>query len=134
MTNPVFIIVIACIFSLVIFTSATCSSALLKNNYNYIQVQYFKSVKYNPYLRYACLHRKRIFSLMNYVDKVICPSYKEIHVLANRPFSLGGHVESQENKKVCFRTASLAHTRIQCKACRAKTNLFILLRLNMAAE
>ena len=50
------------------------------------------------------------------------------------PFSLGGHVESQQNKKLCYCTASLAHTWIQCEACRAKTKLFILLRLNMAAE
>ena len=26
----------------------------------------------------------------------------------NRPFSLGGHVKSHENKKLCFCTASLA--------------------------
>ena len=44
------------------------------------------------------------------------------------------HVESQENKKLCFRTASLGQTRIQYEAFRAKTKLFILLRLNMAAE
>ena len=51
----------------------------------------------------------------------------------NRPLPLGGHVESRGNKKLCFRTASLGQTRIQCEACRAKTKLFILLRLNMAA-
>ena len=54
--------------------------------------------------------------------------------LRNRPFSLCGHVESQENRKLCFCTASLAQTRIQCEASRAKTKLFILLRLNMAAD
>ena len=54
--------------------------------------------------------------------------------LSHRPLSLGGHVESQKNKKLCFRTASLAQTRIQCEACRAKPKVFILLRLNMAAE
>ena len=37
-------------------------------------------------------------------------------------------------RKRCFCTASLAQTRIQCEACCAKTKLFILLRLNMAAE
>ena len=36
--------------------------------------------------------------------------------------------------KSCFRTASLGQTRIQGDVCRAKTKLFILLRLNMAAE
>ena len=30
-----------------------------------------------------------------------------------RPLSLGGHVESRGNKKLCFRTASLGQTRIQ---------------------
>ena len=39
---------------------------------------------------------------------------------SNRPFSLGGHVKSQENKKLCFCMASLAHTRIQCEASGAK--------------
>ena len=34
----------------------------------------------------------------------------------NRPLSLGGHVESRGNKKLCFRTASLGQTRIQCEA------------------
>ena len=43
-----------------------------------------------------------------------------------------GHFESQENKKLCFRTASLAQTRVQCEASRAKTKLFIFLRINMA--
>ena len=35
------IIDVACIFSPAIFTSATCPTALLKNNYNYMQVKYF---------------------------------------------------------------------------------------------
>ena len=50
-----------------------------------------------------------------------------------RPLSLGGHVESRGNKKLCFHTASLGQTRIQCNACHAKTKPFILLRLNMTA-
>ena len=32
-----------------------------------------------------------------------------------------------DDKKLCFRTASLGQARIQCEACRAKTKLFILL-------
>ena len=52
----------------------------------------------------------------------------------NRPFSLGGHVESQEDKKLCFCTASLALNSHVGEASRAKTKLFIHLRLNMAAE
>ena len=52
----------------------------------------------------------------------------------NRPLSLGGHVESQENKKLCFCTASLALNLHLGEACCAKTKLFILLRLNMATE
>ena len=55
-------------------------------------------------------------------------------LLVNRPFSLSGHDESQENKKLCFCMVSLAQTRIQCEANRAKTKRFILMRLNMAAE
>ena len=38
------IIDVACIFSPAIFTSATCPTALLKNNYNYMQVKYFRSI------------------------------------------------------------------------------------------
>ena len=53
---------------------------------------------------------------------------------SHRPLSLGGHVGSQENKKLCFCTASLAQIRIQCEASRATTKPFILQRLNMAAE
>lgn len=41
------IIDVACIFSPAIFTSATCPTALLKNNYNYMQVKYFRSMEYN---------------------------------------------------------------------------------------
>ena len=51
-----------------------------------------------------------------------------------RPFSLGGHVESQENKKLCFCTVNPALNSHVGEANRAKTKLFILLRLNMAAE
>ena len=41
-----------------------------------------------------------------------------------RPLSLGGHVDSQETRKLCFCTASLAQTRIQCEASRAKNKAF----------
>ena len=44
--------------------------------------------------------------------------------LTNRPLSHGGHVESQENKKLCFCTASLALNSRLAEACRAKTKLF----------
>ena len=37
----------------------------------------------------------------------------------------GGHVESEENKKLCFCTASLALISYLAEACRAKTKLFI---------
>ena len=57
-----------------------------------------------------------------------------LHTEINKPFSLSGHVESQEDKKLCFCMASPSHTLIQCNASRAKTKLFILLRLKMAAE
>ena len=46
----------------------------------------------------------------------------------------GGHVESQDNKQLCFYMASLALNSLQCQANRAKTKLFILKRLNMTAE
>ena len=52
--------------------------------------------------------------------------------LGQKTFVARSHVESQENKKLCFCTASLAQMRIQCEASRAKTNLFTLLRLNVA--
>ena len=54
-------------------------------------------------------------------------------VKLNRLLSLGGHVDSQENKKLCFCTASLALNTRLVEACRAKTKLFIPPRLNMAA-
>ena len=47
------------------------------------------------------------------------------------PLSLGGHVESRENKKLCFCMASLALNSRLGEASLAKTKLFILLRLNM---
>ena len=49
----------------------------------------------------------------------------------NRPLSLGSHVESQENKKLCFCMARLALNSRLGKASCAKTKFFILLRLNM---
>ena len=52
--------------------------------------------------------------------------------LIYRPLLPGSHVESQENKKLCFCTASLALNSCLGEACHAKTKLFILLRLNMA--
>ena len=68
------------------------------------------------------------------IAKVV-PFKLELNALeGHRPLLLGGHVESQEDKKLCFCTASLAQTRIQCEACRAKTKLFILPRLNVAAK
>ena len=42
----------------------------------------------------------------------------------NSPLSIGGHVESQENKKLCFCTASLALNSRLAEACRAKTKAF----------
>ena len=60
--------------------------------------------------------------------------FRDVIRLPHRPLSLGGHVDSQESKKLWFCAASLAQTRIQCEANRPKTKLFILLRLNMAAE
>ena len=51
-----------------------------------------------------------------------------------RPLSLGGHVESQGNKKLSFFTASLTLNSRLTEASRAKTKLFILLRLNMARQ
>ena len=63
-----------------------------------------------------------------------CSVYLFLFFFFNRPFSLGGHVESQENNKLCFCAASLALDSRVGDASRAKTKLVILLRLNMAAE
>ena len=52
----------------------------------------------------------------------------------NWPLSRGGHIESRENRMLCFCTASLALKSRLAEACRAKTKLFIRSRLNMAAE
>ena len=41
-----------------------------------------------------------------------------------RPLSMGGHVESKENKKLCFCTASLALNSLLAEAFRAKTKAF----------
>ena len=43
----------------------------------------------------------------------------------NRPLSLSGHVDSQENKKLRFCPASVGQTTIQCEACRAKKQSFL---------
>ena len=56
----------------------------------------------------------------------------KLHKSPSRTIALsrGDHIESQENKKLCFCTASLALN----KACHAKTKLFIPSRLNMAQQ
>ena len=59
-------------------------------------------------------------------------SVKKTLTLLNRPLSLGGHVESQENKKLFFCMVSLALNWRLGEACREKSKFFILLRLNMA--
>ena len=51
----------------------------------------------------------------------------------NRPLSHGGHVDSKDNKKLCFCTASLALNSCLGEVCHAKIKLFIPSRLNMAA-
>ena len=49
---------------------------------------------------------------------------KHIHgirsIFANRPLSLDGHIESQENKKLCFRTASLVQNSVRGLQCKNK--------------
>ena len=71
------------------------------------------------------------FIIIVYFGSLLC-AYMCVQV--NRPLSLGGHVESQRNKKLCFCTANLALNSRLTKACRAKTKLFIPPILNMAAE
>ena len=41
--------------------------------------------------------------------------------ILKRPLSLGGHAESQENKKLCLYSGSLALNSRLAEACRAKT-------------
>ena len=43
--------------------------------------------------------------------------------ILKRPLSLGGHAESQENKRLCLYSASLALNSRLAEACRAKTQL-----------
>ena len=47
---------------------------------------------------------------------------KEKSIYMNRPLSLGGHVESQDNKKLCFSMASLALNSRLGEACLRKTS------------
>ena len=78
-----------------------------------------------------------LLSYGNHVVLMLTSFYlhlKSTEVCVNRPLSLGSHVESQGNKKLCFCTASLTQTQIQGEASPAKTKLFILLRLNLATE
>ena len=76
----------------------------------------------------ACL---RIVDVsLSSTKNVLSPMKRKI--CCYRPLSRGGHVESQENKKLCFCTARLALNSRLAEACRAKTKLFILLILNMA--
>ena len=51
--------------------------------------------------------------------------YRIITHLINWLLSHGGRVESQDNKKLCFCTASLSLNSRLAEACRAKTKLFI---------
>ena len=71
-----------------------------------------------------------IFLLMEKCHRKIGPFLEKW--CYNRPLSLGGHVESQENKKLCLCTASLAPNSCLGEANRTKTKLFIVLRLIMA--
>ena len=86
----------------------------------------------------VCSHRLLVIihhALMTCADVHESPSQARLHLRLlvrvllhlHRPFSLGGHVETRGKK------ASLGQTRIQGEAYRAKTKLFILLRLKMAA-
>ena len=49
-------------------------------------------------------------------------------LVSGRPLSLGSHVESQENKKLCFCMASLALNSRLGEACHAKKKKFYILR------
>ena len=86
----------------------------------------------------VCSHRLLVIihhALMTCADVHESPSQARLHLRLlvrvylhlHRPLSLGGHVETRGNK------ASLGQTRIQCETYRARTKLFILLRLKMAA-
>ena len=54
--------------------------------------------------------------------------------MADRLLSHASHVESQENKKFCFCTASLALNLQLTEVYHVKTKLFIPPILNMATE
>ena len=73
-----------------------------------------------------------ILSLSNALKCKI--GYYGIKIHFNRPFLHGGHLESPENKKLCFCAASLALNSRLAEACLAKTKLFIPPRLKMAAK
>ena len=77
-------------------------------------------------------HSSEEFSVI--IANFIFVTNASMMTLPDRPLSHGGHVESQENKKLCFCTASLALNSRLAEACRAKTKLFVPPRLNMAAE
>ena len=57
-------------------------------------------------------------------------SFKDLQTIY-RPFSLGGHVESQKNQKLCFCPPT---RKFSARLGGQKTKLFILLRPNMAAR
>ena len=67
------------------------------------------------------LKYRKITSMINLLH-----SARKEHTL-NRPFTLshGGHVESQENKKLCSYTASLALNSRLGEACRPTTKLLL---------
>ena len=58
--------------------------------------------------------------VVRFVLESCCDCYQPLWTSSH-----GGHVESQENKKVCFCTVSLALNSRLAEACRAKTKLFI---------
>ena len=88
---------------------------------------------FNTYVFYLMVTKAAIFSKLSdiyFYRKMSCNILKG-HFREDRPFSLGGHVKSQENKKLCFCMASLTLNSRLGEASRTKTKLFIL---NMAAE
>ena len=104
---------------------------------------FFGGVTQKPEIRLCSQANTRV-NMTNYSKRDYSQEFR--HTICNgstkqrskykvyRPYSLCGHVESQENKKLCFCTARLALNSRVGEASRAKTKLFILLRFNMTPE
>ena len=81
--------------------------------------------------------QERLCSIANRFDNTFYAHGYNVEIFLSKTICLyhsAAMLSLEENKKLCFCTASLALNSRLAEACRAKTKLSISPRLNMAAE